>query len=667
MKKFRNCLVYFFRRLSTKLNWIIFFLVLCVSFFALCVSINEMRSEELKKKEFLKTEAEQFKLLRDYKLYAATGINVLFFSGTPGILYSDSGLYSDLMSRVDAVYTLKIFENAKGDSVFAGKSFLAFDFSRIILLFGMIFSIFYGYYAFRQKDFFKMMAGILSVGKTFRLTILSNITIMACILMILYGFASIVLLIFGIRLTFPDYKIIMGHFVVALAIWIFIYSAGLLIGRAFKNRIAGITSIWVTLGILVLILPSIIDRAVHSSADSTANYRSDYNKIKILSDFEKRAKDEIVKLDKSNLANIRKIYIERFWGNEFQDIMKLEMKNRNELAAIAKKSRDLSIWNPVSFYVVTSSEVSGKGLENYVAFYDYAIEMNRKFARFIIDRVYYNDPNVIVNFIKGEENVFPGKSRLPSNFIWGIVITLAYSFIFFLISFQLFKRYLFHVEREAIEKMHPFDLELRKDNLNIFYTGGGETQRNFLFSILSGKIDKLVKNGFNGKVTVDSNDIRDAKMERDFVYILKEENLPGDFKVKDFITFFSSICETPTETKRKIIESAEIKPIENRLIETLKREEKFDILMSMTYLAKKQIYLIDDIAALLPGKCVVKLNGRLNEFKNEGVLAIYIISLNEIKTNAGESKKEESCGLSNWNANWNNYIKFSELDLDTNK
>jgi hypothetical protein len=84
--------------------------------------------------------------------------------------------------------------------------------------------------------------------------------------------------------------------------------------------------------------------------------------------------------------------------------------------------------------------------------------------------------------------------------------------------------------------------------------------------------------------------------------------------------------------------------------------------MAMTHLANKRIYMIDDIAALLPGKCVVKLNGRLNEFKNEGVLAIYITSLNETKTKDDESKKEESHRFSNWNAKWDYVVQLSGIE-----
>jgi hypothetical protein len=44
------------------------------------------------------------------------------------------------------------------------------------------------------------------------------------------------------------------------------------------------------------------------------------------------------------------------------------------------------------------------------------------------------------------------------------------------------------------------DIKLKKMGLNVFYTAGDETSKDFLLSILSGKTAELTKNGFKGKI-----------------------------------------------------------------------------------------------------------------------------------------------------------------------
>jgi hypothetical protein len=94
---------------------------------------------------------------------------------------------------------------------------------------------------------------------------------------------------------------------------------------------------------------------------------------------------------------------------------------------------------PSTFYLSTANEISGKGYQNFIRFYQYIQNLKWKFIRFYIDKRYYSDSSKVESFIKGNENLFYSETFYPRCFLQGGQLTLLYIMGLFIVSYARFK------------------------------------------------------------------------------------------------------------------------------------------------------------------------------------------------------------------------------------
>jgi hypothetical protein len=92
------------------------------------------------------------------------------------------------------------------------------------------------------------------------------------------------------------------------------------------------------------------------------------------------------------------------------------------------------------------NEVSSRGYNGFMAYYDYIQAVSERFMRFYIDKKFYSNHAEIESFIKGEENVFYSEGSLPANFWTGIFVTFIY------INLLIIALYVKHKKKYAFRK-----------------------------------------------------------------------------------------------------------------------------------------------------------------------------------------------------------------------
>jgi len=283
--------------------------------------------------------------------------------------------------------------------------------------------------------------------------------------------------------------------------------------------------------------------------------------------------------------------VKRYLNNEYKAIKAIEEKLKEEIRQVIKFSNQLYNLLPSTFYLSTANEASSRGYRNFDDFYSYLLELQRQFVEFWMDRVYYNDPKVMVNFVKKDENVFKAKSAVPFYFSQGVIINLGYCIILFFLSFFLYKRALCPHPKKA-SAFKDIAMNFVPGDLTEIKVYHKEFTTQFL-NVFFGKI-----NHFTGKLSVDADTIV-TNEKKDFLYLPPKEQIPGDLKVKTFLSFSKRLLKASNEEFENITAGLD-KAIFNKTFEKLEPIDKARVLLTAAQMKKSPVYIIDTIITGIP-------------------------------------------------------------------
>jgi hypothetical protein len=204
--------------------------------------------------------------------------------------------------------------------------------------------------------------------------------------------------------------------------------------------------------IFIFVLPEInkVYRSIKSSS-LPSEEKLDIEKLSTLLDSEYN-----IKLTISNHLSKRKLNSQQDI-QEYQKLLKSLLQNyihngyaqnkNKENNFLQEVKRDMEIFSylniifPVDFLSHISAEISGEGFSAYIHFFEYIVKLKDNFLQFYSQKraETISTPNQsgVESFIQNTDNVYQTKSRLPENFIWGVMIMIIYFIILlFLIHFS---------------------------------------------------------------------------------------------------------------------------------------------------------------------------------------------------------------------------------------
>ena len=614
MENFTKIFALEFKRFLNKNKVLIILFLLFFSIFVSNKALNENKKTLSNIQNFKELESEEFKNLQNYNHYSYYGVKSFFVPSPLGILLKTSGTNSEISARVDSIISLNIFINVKGRALFEADSTSPFRLYFIIMVLGTLSVLFLGYESMRDKEFIKTLASLLSYKKIFTYIVLSRIILLTFIMIGFFAFLLIFIKLNGINLSNELLNGLYGYFAATWIMIIGFFSIGVLIGNI-KNNVTSLTvllSIWF---ILVFFLPGCLESFISKKSNNiTSSYKVEFEQLKIVNDFEKRSFKNYGKLNKENIETERKI-VEEYFKRDYKKIEALEKKIENDISNIARSHRNLAILFPVTLFKLTGDSASSMDLENLLKFYSFLKELKRRFLRFWIDRVFYNDPKELVSFIKGDENLYYAKSQLPDNFGTGVGINLGYIIILIFFSYLRFNKALFPKQKYANEF----------SNINLNFVSGKHMAykvyyKNFIDQLLNVFFGKIKK--FSGKITLDKKNIV-TKEKKDFLYLPQPGKIPGDIKTKTLLKLFKSLLKISKEDFKKLHDVVGPSKLKKYFYK-LENHEKALLLLKVAQMTGKSTIILDNITAGIPDDFQKEIREAVRELVNNGYLIINI-------------------------------------------
>jgi len=590
MSTFSAILLQVLNRFLCRRNLIIFGIILIVSLIAVLSSISSHEATVAKEKEFLKMEAANFNNFLNYLDYSKSGINIFFYPSAASVLFANPVVMSELVAHIDTVITVNIHSNCQGSVLFQQNSYFRMRLSSVLLILASLLTLFIAYDSLRELEYLKFLASASSEKAVYLSILLSRFLLVILSFLSILFFALCIMSIKGIYLNKSDFVGMQGFLIGAVVMLMFFFLLGTAIGKIRSQGIgiAVLLAIWI---VLVLLMPGVFDSIIEGKANNITSYYKVYNdKLTVVNNFEKQASERGLIYGKTSMDVLRN-EVKRYLNNEYKAIKAIEEKLKEEIRQVIKFSNQLYNLLPSTFYLSTANEASSRGYRNFDDFYSYLLELQRQFVEFWMDRVYYNDPKVMVNFVKKDENVFKAKSAVPFYFSQGVIINLGYCIILFFLSFFLYKRALCPHPKKA-SAFKDIAMNFVPGDLTEIKVYHKEFTTQFL-NVFFGKI-----NHFTGKLSVDADTIV-TNEKKDFLYLPPKEQIPGDLKVKTFLSFSKRLLKASNEEFENITAGLD-KAIFNKTFEKLEPIDKARVLLTAAQMKKSPVYIIDTIITGIP-------------------------------------------------------------------
>ncbi len=618
------------KQFCSKRNLVIWLILLALTLLYTHNGIRDYRTESEKEDKFKKIQSTYFQTTRNYDGYGRDGIKSLFVPAPTAALFKNTIIPPDLFAKVDSIVLVALYNNLKGKSLSPGNIGYIPDFSVLSLFILSLLAMFYGYQTIRNRGLLKMLVSCTGRPKQlFALLVLGKFSVFTLAYLLLVSAQVLLLKILGVALTADDYLGLCFFGLSALLMFLFFFLSSALIG-SFKIKGFSATGLFIALWLgFIIIIPGAVHSLMEDTLpDATADYQAELDKFGIVADFEKRITEQAGDFDRSNIESERK-FIEEFWSVDFAKMESLETELKSALSRGIDKYGKLALLTPTTFYLMTCNEVSSCGYENFLSFYDFTQALKRRFTRFWINRVFYNNPRVMVNFIKGDENIYRARSRGPALFKFGVLINLFWCILLFVVGNRRIGTCLFDIGKTDVADLGNFNLKLSMGSLKAIYVTGNQL-RKLLFCLLSSGQRQVKALGFAGSVCVDNQDVAKTApgngFPKRFLYICPPDDVPGDITVSSFLEAMGRAQGHKSEAIAKLMLTPAIRPIAHLTFDKLSTVEKFEALLALTFLDRCSVYLIEDIAANLPLHYAIKLKEQMDRLTGQGSLIIYLTS-----------------------------------------
>jgi len=650
MHTFTSYFILEFKRFLGLRNKIIIVLLLVMSLGFVQMGVNEYRHSLTLKDEFQSFEKLKVSYFVNHRQYGFYGSRVFFAPAPISVFFTNTSVVPEMTAYIDSGERLKIYNPMIGKNIFGIKKFGFTDFSGILLFFGSLLALFYGYDSLYFKEYLKMMASISNRLPLYFSLLASRILMVSLLLLLLIGSALLLMMLNGLPIPL-DAKT-MNFIVSILLIGVFFLLLGTALGT-FKSKLTGIPTLLSCWFILLFIVPAAVNNYIENKSNFIKPlYKFEVEKLKILMGFERENTEAEFKKKYGEVSkeNLKKMIIS-YWNNEFKKLNALEREMLSDMRNHLSHLQWVSVLFPTTNYLSTVNEISSRGYENLMDFYKYVQEMKSTFVRTFIDKVYFANFSKVEPAFKGDTNVYSARSRLPGPFIPGMLITLGYIVLLTWGTYIRFKRILFNIPAFTGEpRQHP-DLKLSKGQYRIF-----SLESNVFLSQLYNLFSAQLNHSKNEnepelisiRIFLDEMDLTYEKNREPFLYLCSPDGLPGDIRVGDFFSFITRLSRYPEEKKDSLFTRLGLESLKNKPFSQLKKQEKAELLLAVTYMYTPYIYLIHDIARGMTRHFTVQFKDRMHELSESGKLVLYLTS----DTIISEKILEDTTGFIESTSNW---------------
>jgi ABC-type polysaccharide/polyol phosphate transport system ATPase subunit len=260
------------------------------------MGIHQYNDMEQGKEKFRKLERKKVEQIVNWDQYGMYGFRLYFMPGPISTLFFNSGHFTELTCHIDSGEKLTIYGLFKGKKIFEEKPGKLMDFSGIILILGSFITLFYGFDAFRHREYIKFLASVYGHGKTFFFIWLSRVILLSIYFVFVTLVSTLCLIINHIQIKGSDLVYLWVFFWVILMMQVFFFTVGTIASRLKSRMMAGvlIAFSWI---LFVYIIPATLNKVVEAKARNIESiYQWELDKLTILMGFEKEVKKEVAKV-----------------------------------------------------------------------------------------------------------------------------------------------------------------------------------------------------------------------------------------------------------------------------------------------------------------------------------------------------------------------------------
>ncbi len=627
MKTFRAFFFFELKRFASRRNVLFFLLLLFFSLYFLQSGINEYEDILNRKDTFLEFEEAQISQYNNYTQYGGYGFRMLFIPSPLVLLFNQSAAFPDLTAFVDSGARLNIYLPFKGKDAFDLKNFGLTDFSGIMLFFGTLLALFYGYETFHNDEYLKFLSSLASYRRVFFSILGSRMIFVAFLLLVLIGVGLLLVLLNGLYLPLDSRLLSFTLLVILLSLFFLLLGALLGTIKSILSAVSAMLSCWF---VFLFLIPTVINIGVARHADlMTPLYQMEMEKLKTLMDFERQTTEKAGRF--KEVTETERETILSYWNNEFKKINSMEQNMIGEMKKSISLYQNLSMLFPTTLYLSVNQEISSRGYSNLINFYKYVLDQKSKFFKFYMDKVYFSNYSEVESFVKDKENLFFAHSNIPATFWPGLLATLFYTAVLLTGSYHRFRRSLFALSIRELRGFDQIKLNLKRSELRVWLTYG-HPFKNLLYILFSGEARRLRHRKFTGQVFLDRVNLMAQKNRENFLYLCSPAAIPGDIKVKDLLRLLSCLLNMSRSEEETLLSVPVVSSHSRKRFAQLDNRERGEVLLALTPTENNFIYLFQDMASGMPVDFAIRFKDKMDSLKRAGSLVIYLTSDDAVRS-----------------------------------
>ncbi len=612
MNTFKSFLLPEIKRFFCKRNAIIVGLLFGLSLIVVQVGIFQHARTLEQKKIFQDYEKQKVSQFVNHRQYGGYGYRTMFLPAPMAVFFIDSSIVPNMTSYVDAGERLKIYLPLIGKNIFDIKKTGFMDFSGVILFFGSLMALFYGFDTFFSKEYLKFLSSLANPRTVFLSLVLSRTIILTAVFLVLFTGVILLTVINGFPVPLDRYFSVFFFMVLLLSIFFFIMGTAAGTSQA---KILGVIVMIITWFILLFIVPPAVDRFIALKANNIIPlYRLEMDKLKLVMESERRSIKEAGPLEQGQeITGKHRNMILSYINNEYKEILLKEEKMKKQMRENISFFQGLSMGFPTTCYLSAVNEISSRGYENLLEYYCFVLEQKQEFVKYIFEKVYFSNFSKVVPFAGGDKNIFRAASRLPGVLWWGLLINLLYIAVLSRWSYVRFKKALSKLPVEERETGDSTEIGIEieaalqsgRGHFNVYHVDG-DVYAGLVFNIIREKIT--------------------AMKIKTFQYICHFNHFPPDIKAVDFLSLARGLGRQNREHEKKTGAGVKIM-IENILqkkLGKLTKPERGELVLELLRMNRQRIYLVYDAVVRMPADFAVQLKDRMEELAARGALVLYL-------------------------------------------
>ena len=639
MHTFKEFFLFEWVRFLGKRNLVVFGLLFVLVLGLTQYGVVQYKETLEEKSCFQDFESKKLDSFISYQSYANYGFRIMTIPSPLYILFFKSAPLGDIIANIDTSERLMIYTPVQSGGAFNTKKNYFTDFSGMMFFLGSFLVLLFGFEGFLNIEYMKTLVSITGQRRGFLNMVLARTLLISLVFLVIL--VSCILLIAANEIVIPLEWVLPVFLLLIIVNGIFFFAIGTFLGTR-RSKVAALLIGLIGWVLLIIVVPMVLDTILNYNSRSIQSiYKVEYEKWKIVNDFDKRYRKEegVPKPDEApTKKGLDKIL--SFWENEYKVSLEKDEKMIRQMEKNTSIFQWLSSIFPTSNYLSASCELSSNGYDGLIEFYRNALKIKIELFLKYIDIVFVKGKSKekFEPVLTDGENLFLLKTHIPLPTLLGILLTLIYTVSLLTFSHKGYKNELFRLPKKEDSHLDGLAYKLGKGGIFPFFIEKDIFGRQ-LFDVFSGQREEIGKSGYDFKITFEPEDLVPKDKKSDFLYLSHINKIPGHFKVGAFVKLLMGLARTGKERREEIASKYDIKPLWRKAFRDLNAVEKGRVFMAMLYVRTFEIYLIDDALDNMPYKFAKELKDGLTELaEKEKSSAIFTINYGYV-----EKGKSQPC------------------------